>query len=118
MIQAAKVSARRADTNTGSALLTDREGRFRFAFLSVGQYEIRVQRPGFADAVRSVNVSLGSAFELPIVLGVASSTSDVTVTTQTDLLEMARTQVAGTVEQSEERGRCRSTGVIFSILRC
>ena len=40
---------------------------------------------------------------LPIVMGVASSTSDVTVTAQSDLLETARTQVAGTVSQSEVR---------------
>lgn len=103
VIEAAKVSFRRTDTNSGGTLLTDKEGRFRFPYLSVGEYEIRVQRPGFADAIRSVHVGVGSAFELPIVMGVASSTSDVTVTAQSDLLETARTQVAGTVSQSEVR---------------
>ena len=39
----------------------------------------------------------------PIVLGVASSESKVTVTGQADLLETARTQVAGTVSQAEVR---------------
>jgi hypothetical protein len=101
VIEAAKVSVRRTGTNTGGALLTDKEGRFRFSYLSIGEYEIRVQRPGFADMVRSVNIDAGSAFELPIVMAVASSTSDVTVSAQADVLDTARTQVAGTVPQSE-----------------
>jgi len=103
VIQGAKVSARQIDTNIGSALVTDKEGRFRFPYLSVGEYEIRIQQAGFADAVRSVTVGVGAAYDLPVVLGVASSQSKVTVTGQADLLETARTQVAGTVSQAEVR---------------
>ncbi|HTP32997.1 MAG TPA: carboxypeptidase regulatory-like domain-containing protein [Candidatus Acidoferrales bacterium] len=103
VIQGAKVTARNGDTNIGNAQLTDKDGRFRFPYLSVGPYEIRVQRPGFAEAVRTVLVQAGSAFELPVELGVASSESVVTVNGQADLLETARTQVAGTVSQSEVR---------------
>ena len=101
LVEAAKVTARQLETNLGSTQLTDKEGRFRFPYLSVGPYEVRVQRPGFAETVRTVNVGLGSAFELPIVLAVASAQSQVTVTAQGELLETARTQVAGTISQSE-----------------
>ncbi|HTX39170.1 MAG TPA: TonB-dependent receptor [Bryobacteraceae bacterium] len=101
VIEGAKVTARQVDTNLGSTLLTDKEGRFRFAYLSVGQYQIKVEHPGFAVATRSVNVGLGSAFELPIALTVASSQSQVTVSSQADLLETARTQIAGTISQAE-----------------
>jgi len=103
VIEGAKVSSRQIETNIASTLLTDKEGRFRFPYLSVGEYEIRIQRPGFADAVRSVNVSVGAAYELPVVLGVASAESKVTVTSQAELLQTARTQVAGTVSQAEVR---------------
>jgi hypothetical protein len=103
VIQSAKVISRNRDTNITSAVLSDKDGRFRFSYLSVGQYEIRAQRPGFAEAVRSVTVRAGSAFELPLELSVASSESQVTVTGQADLLETARTQVAGTVSQTEVR---------------
>ena len=103
VIQGAKVSARQVDTNLNSALLTDKEGRFRFPYLSVGEYEIKVQQVGFAEATRTVTVSVGSAYELAIVLAVASSESKVTVSGQADVLEAARTQVAGTVVQSEVR---------------
>ena len=103
VIQDAKISSRQKDTNIGTALLTDKEGRFRFPYLSVGEYEIRIQHQGFAEVVRTVTVGMGSAYELPIVLGVAASATDVTVTGQVDLLETARTQIAGTVSQTEVR---------------
>ena len=101
VIQGAKISARQIDTNITGALFTDKEGRFRFPYLRVGRYEIRVQQVGFANVTRSVTLSLGSAFELPVVLDVASSGTNVTVTGEAELLEAARTQVAGTISQVE-----------------
>lgn len=103
VVDGAQVTARQTDTNLTSSVVTDQDGRFRFPYLRVGQYEIKVQRPGFAVAARSVTLTVGSAFELPVSLVVASSESNVTVTGEADLLETARTQVAGTVSQSEVR---------------
>ena len=48
VVQGAKITSRQKDTNISSTLLTDKEGRFRFPYLSVGEYEISVQHPGFA----------------------------------------------------------------------
>ena len=100
-IQGAKVACREKETNIGSTQLTDKEGRFRFPYLNVGEYEIIVQQTGFNESKRSVDVGLGSAFDLPIVLAIAASQSEVIVTGQADLLEAARTQIAGTVSQTE-----------------
>jgi hypothetical protein len=104
VIPAAKVTARQIDTNSTGALLTDKEGRFRFPYLRVGEYEIRIQHPGFAEARRSVTLTLGSAFELPVALAVASSETNLTVSAEAELLDTARTQIAGTVSQTEVRG--------------
>uniref|UniRef100_Q01WP1 TonB-dependent transporter Oar-like beta-barrel domain-containing protein n=1 Tax=Solibacter usitatus (strain Ellin6076) TaxID=234267 RepID=Q01WP1_SOLUE len=104
VIPNAKVTARRVDTNISSTTLTDREGRFGFSALKVGPYEIRVQQAGFATAALTVKLGVGSAYELPVVLTVAAAQTDVMVTGEGDLLEAARTQVAGTVSQSEVRG--------------
>ena len=101
VIQEAKVTCRQKETNIGSSLLTDKEGRFRFRYLSVGEYELVFQHPGFSEIRRSVNVGLGSAFDLSIVLPVAASQNEVTVNAQADVLEAARTQIAGTVTQAE-----------------
>ena len=101
VVQNAKVTALQKETNISSTSLTDREGRFRFSYLSAGEYEVVVQRPGFTEATQTVKVGLGSAFELPIVLSLATSQSQVTVTSQADLLEAARTQIAGTISRTE-----------------
>jgi hypothetical protein len=100
----AKVTARQTDTNMSSTTLTDREGRFRFSSLKLGPYEIRVQQAGFATAMRTVTLGVGSAYDLPVVLTVAAAQTDVMVTGEGDLLEAARTQVAGTVSPNEVRG--------------
>ena len=101
MVQGAKVIARQTDTNLTSTLVTDREGRFRFPYLRVGQYEVRVQQQGFAEFARSVTLTIGAAFELPVSLTVASSGTNLTVLGEAAVLEAARTQIAGTISQTE-----------------
>src|SRR4051812_18460569 len=95
VIENAKVTARQSATNFTAALLTDKEGRFRFAFLKAGEYEIRVQHPAFATALHSVSLGPGSAYEVPVVLAVATSEANITVSGEAAVLEAARTQVAG-----------------------
>jgi hypothetical protein len=80
---------------------TDREGRFRFSYLKVGRYEISVRHAGFADFSQPLNLTVGSAFNLPISLEIATSSTHITVAGQTTLLETARSQIAGTVSQTE-----------------
>ncbi len=101
VVQGAMVSARQTETNLTSSAKTDSDGRFRFPYLRVGPYQIRVQRQGFADAVRSVTLTVGSAFDLPVALAVESPEISVTVNDEPAVLEAARTQIAGTVSQAE-----------------
>src|SRR5262245_54697914 len=93
VIAGAKVSTRQTETNIASSSLTDKEGRFRFPYLRVGQYELRIQQPGFAESARSVTVTLGSAYEVSVTLTVASAETNVTVNAEADLIETARTQI-------------------------
>jgi len=101
VVPGAQVSARQTDTNVTTETVTNSEGRFRFSYLKVGPYEIRVHLPGFADATRALRLTLGSAFDLPITLAVAGVDTSVTVTGQVTVLEAARSQIAGTVPQAE-----------------
>ena len=102
-LEAAQVTARDVETNVSNAITTDREGRFRFPYLKVGRYEVKFHKEGFADQSRNLTLTIGSAFELPISLGVASTQASVTVTGDATVLEAARSQVAGTVSKAEIR---------------
>src|SRR3984893_8019369 len=103
VVEGAQVTARQTETNLTSSVNTDREGRFRFPYLSVGRYEIKVHHEGFADLARSLTLTVGSAFELPVSLAVASTETNVIVTGEAAVLEAARSQIAGTVSQAEVR---------------
>ena len=103
VIEGAQVTARQIDTNLTSTIQTGHEGRFRFPYLRTGPYKITVHRQGFTDTTRSITLTVGSAFEIPIVLEIASARSSVTVHEEGAALETARTQIAGTVPRSEIR---------------
>jgi hypothetical protein len=101
LVEGAQVSARQTETNLTSTGSTDGEGRFRFPYLKVGAYEVRIQKQGFAVATRMLTLSAGSAFELPVSLSIAAADTSVTVSGEATVIETARTQVAGTVSHVE-----------------
>jgi hypothetical protein len=101
VIPGAHVTARHSETNLTSSITTDREGWFRFPYLRVGPYDIKVSQSGFADATRSVSLTVGAAFDLPVSLSVASAELNVVVQGEQAVLEAARSQVAGTVPVTE-----------------
>jgi hypothetical protein len=104
VIQGADVSARHIETNVVTTAQADGEGRFRFPYLRVGRYRITVRKSGFHEAVQLVTATAGSAFELPVSLSVGAAETNVTVSAEAaTMLEAARSQVAGTVPQSEIR---------------
>jgi Carboxypeptidase regulatory-like domain len=79
-VPGATVIARQSDTNVASETTTDSEGRFRFPSLKVGPYELKVHLAGFADTVRTLRLTLGGAFDVPISLYVAGLDTAVMVT--------------------------------------
>lgn len=103
VVQGAAAAARNVETSVSQTAVTDRDGRFRFAYLKVGKYEIRVTRAGFIDAVRVLTVGAGSAYDLSIELTIGSAETTVDVSAETTALEGARSQLAGTVSQTEVR---------------
>ncbi|HVQ17145.1 MAG TPA: TonB-dependent receptor [Vicinamibacterales bacterium] len=101
VVPGAHVSARHTETNVLSETVTSSEGRFRFPYLKIGTYELKVHVDGFADSTRMLKASLGAAFDIPVVLAVAGLDTSVTVSADAPLLEAARSQIAGTVPQAE-----------------
>ncbi len=101
VVSGAQVAARQTDTNVTATAITDSEGRFRFPYLRVGSYEITVHDAGFADTTRRLTLTLGSAFDLPIVLAVPTVEATVDVVAPLPLLDAARSQIAGTVSRAE-----------------
>jgi hypothetical protein len=100
-VAGASISARQIETNQTSTATTDPEGRFRFPYLKPGEYEITVHQSAFADIVRLVTLTIGTTAELNFSLTLASVETTVDVSDQKEVLETGRTEIAGTVAQTE-----------------
>jgi len=102
-VPGAQVTVRQTETNVTFGRETNQDGRFRFPYLKVGPYELKVRRQGFSDVTRALTLTVGSAFDLPISLSVAAVDTNVTVTGEAPILEAARSQIAGTASRTEVR---------------
>ena len=100
-VPGAQVSARQTETNVTTEAVTDAAGRFRFPYLKVGSYELKVRLQGFSDLTRTLTLAGGSAFDLSLVLSVAGLETSLSVSAGAAVLETARSQIAGTVPQLE-----------------
>jgi hypothetical protein len=100
MVRGATVSATALSTGVATTTTTDAAGRFRFPLLQVGQYNVTIFATGFSSATRSIALTLGAAFDLPVSLTVGAMQS-VTVTAQSPVLETDRSQIAQTIAPNE-----------------
>ncbi|HEX5216896.1 MAG TPA: carboxypeptidase regulatory-like domain-containing protein, partial [Vicinamibacterales bacterium] len=102
VVVGAEVAARQAETGTISTTKSDREGRYRFAHLTPGAYEIIVRQAGFKDTTRRLTLNAGAAFDLPFSLPLASVTDAITVDSgYGPIIETARSQISASVAATE-----------------
>jgi hypothetical protein len=100
VISNVEVTVRNIATGLTRILRTDAEGAFRAAELPAGTYEVRVARAGFALFRNTgVEISLGGAVHLRIVLTVASTSTEVIVTAQAATIDPTQTSVVSTVDR-------------------
>jgi len=100
-VAGAQVIARQRETNVTGTTSTDQQGRFRFAYLRVGPYEITIRATGFAAVSRQVTLTVGAAYDLPMSLSIAAVEASVSVTASPPLIETVRSQMAATISQTE-----------------
>ncbi len=101
VVRGATVVVRQTTTNVSKSTSSDSAGRFNFPYLQVGQYVVTVRQDGFSDATRGVKLTIGAAFDLPVVLAVGATQTKVDVNAEAPLLEMDRSQVTATISQNE-----------------
>ena len=96
------VTVANLERNQTQTATTDRQGRFRFPVLAVGDYQLDLKVEGFAPWQQRIRLSVGTALELPITLS-SSFTEVISVTAEPPVIEMARTQVAAAISPEEVR---------------
>lgn len=92
------VTTTNTQTGQSKTSTTDGEGRYRFSYLPVGIYELKVEKAGFTILTKSMTLTVGQALDLPLSLMVAGVAEDVQVSSaDAPAVETARTQVAETI---------------------
>jgi hypothetical protein len=89
-----KVTARNVDTNTSRIAVTDREGRYRFQNLPIGNYEVTVEASGFAKYVRSgIELLLNQDAVIDVSMKPPTVNEIVNVTENASLLNTSNAEV-------------------------
>src|SRR5204863_1957449 len=79
---------------------SDASGQYRFLLVPAGQYTLTVDAPGFSKLTNTgVILTVGQVGDLPLTLQLAGVIQEVTVTSDTPLVETQRTSLSTTVDQ-------------------
>jgi hypothetical protein len=103
-VAGASVTAASQERGQSWSTTTDDRGRFRFLYLPVDTYELRVEQAPFRPARRRVTLTLGQALDVPVRLVVEGGSETVDVVGDAPLVETVRTQVGETVLPHEIDG--------------
>ena len=95
-ISGASIAITNTEKNQTRLSKSDEHGHYSFLYLPVGSYQLKVEHPGFSPATRSLVLSVGQAFDLPVRLTIAGMSETATITS-VPMVEAVRTQVAETV---------------------
>jgi hypothetical protein len=101
LVGGVEVKVNNLDRNQVWTTISDPQGRYRFLYLAVGSYRLKVERPGFENFERELTLSLGQVLDLPVKLVVAGLAQTVRVSGEVSSVETARTQLAETVAPRE-----------------
>jgi len=97
-ISAAAVTTRNLETGAVRNTTTDDAGRYLVLSLAVGQYEVRVTKPGFKEAVRSgIQLVIGQEARVDLNLQVGAVETQVTVSSDVLLVATATSDISGLV---------------------
>jgi Carboxypeptidase regulatory-like domain len=99
-VPGATLTAINVDTNQQRTTDSDREGRFTFPYLPVGNYKLTVSESGFRTLSRNLTLTLGQALYFVFKLDVNSVAENVTIS-EVSPIETTRTQVTQTIRPAE-----------------
>src|ERR1700737_4439881 len=98
-VAGATVTLRNQGTNQTRSMVTNAEGFFRAGELPVGQYELRVESPGFNTYVNTaIVVSIGTVVQITVRLAPATVQQQITVSEQPPSLDPTATTEATTID--------------------
>jgi hypothetical protein len=91
-----------ADTGVARTEVTEANGKYRFAGLQPGRYDLKAELQGFATVeVKNIALTIGLEYPKDIQMGVQTLQESVTVTGEAPVVETTRTEVGAVVTQEQ-----------------
>jgi len=97
----ANVEIKDNSKGTTQSTKTDREGTYRFFFIAPARYTLTVTHQSFRPESRTVNVLLGPPVTVDVLLTIAKTSSEITVTSEAPLVQAENGDVSVTMNQQQ-----------------
>jgi len=102
LVAEAAVTAQNVDTGVVRKTVTDAEGHYQFFALPLGQYEIRIMKPGFSEEVRTgVHLVVAQNAIADINLRLGESTQQITVNADVPLVGVTTADASNLVGEKQ-----------------
>ena len=96
------IVARNVANGLTRSAFSDDSGSYRIPLLPPGEYEVRVELDGFStQIIQGVSLTVGQTGNLNIFMQVAATATEVTVVSNTQIIETQRTQQSSTISEIE-----------------
>jgi len=96
------VTVSSSETGLVRTAVTEGDGRFMVPALPVGTYTVKAELSGFAPStLQNIVVNLGTAVDLDMTLGIAGAQETITVSGDTPLVDVQKTEVSTVVSQRQ-----------------
>jgi len=101
-IPAATVTAKNTETGAERSSVSDGAGRYQIVLLPVGQYEVKVAKSGFQEAVRSgIRLVIGQEASVDLQLQVSAVKAEVRVTGDAPIVSTTTRDISGLVGEQQ-----------------
>lgn len=96
------VTLRNAETGATRTIATEADGRYRFAGLQPGRYELKAELSGFAPAdITDLTLNVGAEIRRDITMSLSGVQESLTVTGQSPVVETTKSEVSAVVTQQQ-----------------
>jgi hypothetical protein len=101
-VSSATVTARNLETGTERTAVTDTAGRYRFAALLIGEYELAVKKEGFQQALRAgLHLAVDQEAIVDFTLKVGEIQQQITVTEDAPAVSRSTVDISGLVAEQQ-----------------
>jgi hypothetical protein len=96
------ITVTNSETGVARTSVTEGDGRYRFAGLQPGRYDLKAELQGFSTVeVKNLVLTIGLEYPKDISMGVQTLQESVTVTGEAPVVETTRTEVGAVVTQEQ-----------------